>query len=334
MTKENRIEYGFLKKKDKATYRTTDELLVPLPPFPKIMLLELTNRCNHKCEFCFNSRANRKKADISENLLSRILKDAFQLGTREVGLYTTGEPFMFKNIEQTIQSAKNIGYNYVYMTTNGALATPDKTEKVIEAGLDSIKFSINAATKETYKLIHGKDDFVKVIKNLKFIRDFRDRGNIKLNIGVSFILTDINRKEKQYAEDRIGTIVDDLVFYEQGNQGGYMNKATLPQIIKTTPCSMIFNRFHVSCEGYFTLCCVDYQNYLAVADLNETSLYDAWASQSAIDMRNKHLSSNIEETLCYNCITGKDGDIKPLAPEYATLFHTVSSNMVISQKVR
>ena len=45
------------------------------------------------------------------------------------------------------------------MTSNGALATPEKIRAVIDAGLDSIKFSINAPERKMYAFIHGKDDF-------------------------------------------------------------------------------------------------------------------------------------------------------------------------------
>ena len=43
-----------------------------------------------------------------------------------------------------IAEAKRIGYSYVYLTSNGSLATPEKAKAALDAGLDSIKFSINA----------------------------------------------------------------------------------------------------------------------------------------------------------------------------------------------
>ncbi|MDD5681325.1 MAG: radical SAM/SPASM domain-containing protein [Candidatus Omnitrophica bacterium] len=315
----NTAKINLLQKKMMETYTVSRDILLPLPPFPKIMLIELTNRCNHRCSFCFNSRSTRKKGNINPKLLESILKEAYELGAREVGFYATGEPLLFKNIEQYIKLAKETGYDYIYITTNGALASPDKVKSLISAGLNSIKFSINAATRETYKLIHGKDDFDRVIENLKQARIFRDRNNMKFNIGVSCVLTDMSYGEKGHAVDTIGKIADDIVFVTAGNQGGYMNNESKSHAVRNTPCSMLFNRFHVSHEGYFTLCCVDYQNYLAVSDLNYTSLKDAWASKIAVDMRNKHLSSNIEGTLCYNCLMGKNSAMKPLVSKYSTV---------------
>ena len=43
----------------------------------------------------------------------------------------------------------------------------------IDNGLDSIKFSIHGGTKDTYKKIHGKDDFDRVIKNLIWVDEYR-----------------------------------------------------------------------------------------------------------------------------------------------------------------
>ncbi len=318
--KDGVLKSNFLKKRMIGTYTVSRDILMPLPPFPRIMLIELTNQCNHRCSFCFNSLSTRKKGSLNTKLLVSILKDAYKLGTREVGFYAAGEPLLYKSIEEYVKLAKEVGYEYIYITTNGALASCEKVMALISAGLNSIKFSINGASRETYKLIHGKDDFNKVIENLGQIKSFRDKNNIKLKIGVSFVLTDINYREKELAQDIIGKISDEIVFVREGNQGGYMNTKGLLQNGITLPCSMLFNRFHVSHEGYFTLCCVDYQNYLAVADLNHTSLMDAWASKLAVDMRNKHLASKIEGTLCYNCTKGKNTAIKPLAPEYATLF--------------
>jgi hypothetical protein len=249
-----------------------------------------------------------------------ILEQAFLSGARDVGFYATGEPFMYKDINFAVNTAKKIGYAYVYITTNGALAMPQKVKKLIEAGLDSIKFSINAASRETYRIIHGRDDYEVVLENLRFIRNYRDANDIPLRIGVTYVITDANRVEIQQAKGVFGELADDVGFFEEGNQGGYMSENGKPSNVHL-PCSLLFNRFHVSYEGYFSLCCVDYQNYLAVADLKKMSLNEAWSSPLAVKMRKRHLASNVKGTLCHNCVECKSDPIEPLVPEYATIFN-------------
>jgi len=319
LTDKTEHNVGFLKDKERKTYTVTRDILVGLPPFPNVMLIELTNACNHGCSFCFNKRSTRKRGMIDGSLLASVLRDAYELGTREAGFYATGESLMYSNIEDYIRLAKQLGYEYIYLSTNGALLSPGRAECLISAGIDSIKFSINAATRETYRLIHGRDDFDKVMENLRYLREYRDDNDADVKIGVSCILTNVNHHEKSLAEEMIGRIVDDIVFHEEGNQGGYMNRNNIPQIHSSVPCSMLFNRFHISHEGYFTLCCMDYQNYLAVADLNKVSLHAAWESEFAVSMREKHLTSKLEGTLCHNCTTGEDGSIEPLVRSYCTV---------------
>ena len=113
----------------------------------------------------------------------------------KLGFYTTGEPFIYKNIENIIKKSKEIGFEYTYISTNGALAIPSKAEKVIGAGIDSIKFSINAFDKYDYKLVHGKDEWDLVLKNLKFISEYRKKHKKKFKLYVTSIITNITEKK-------------------------------------------------------------------------------------------------------------------------------------------
>ena len=173
-----------LKKADRS------ELYCLEPPFPRTnFLIETSNACNHSCIFCTHQKMRRKVGKIKPGIVNDILKQAYDLGTREVGFYATGEPFLVPELADYIIKAKEIGYEYVYLTSNGALATPERIRDVINAGLDSIKFSINAPEKDTYAFIHGKDDFDIVMSNLKYLYQYRNESGKKYKIFVTAILT-------------------------------------------------------------------------------------------------------------------------------------------------
>ncbi len=288
------------------------------PPFPGNMLIELTNACNHRCIFCANKKKTREIGQINEESLYRILDEAYSLGTRSVGFYTTGEPFLSKNLDKYIAKAKEIGFEYIYLDTNGALATPDRLRRVIEAGLDSIKFSFNAGTRETYKLIHNHDDFDKVVEHIKYVADYRKKHSKPSKIYASFVITKQNQHEVDAVKALIGPFTDDILFWNVSNQGGMMvedNKDLMigdEKMTREPPCTMLFNRFHITWEGYLTACCIDYQNNLVVADLNQTTLKEAWNSPTFIALRKRHLEDKLQGTLCYNCLYNKSEPVKPL----------------------
>lgn len=293
------------------------------PAFPRNMLVELTNVCNHRCVFCTNRKMTRPAGHIDEALLFRVLREAFDLGTREVGFYTTGEPFASHGLARYVAEAKRLGYAYVYITTNGALATPERARAMMDAGLDSIKFSINAGTRESYERIHGHDDFERVLRNLAAVSEYRKTLGRPFKIYVSCVLTRQTEGEQASLKALAGPLADDVLFFNAGNQGGLMFEVNEyltvagADLRRKPPCPMLFNRFHITHEGYLSACCVDYQNYLVVADLNISSLRNAWHNETFVELRRKHLDNALERTLCHNCIYNEGRPVQPLTPQCA-----------------
>lgn len=291
------------------------------PPFPKKnLLIEITNACNNKCVFCANRVMTRKLGMIDPQLLYRVLHDAFDLGEREVGFYATGEPLLNKNIYTYIKKAKEVGYEYIYITTNGILANLDNVKKLYGSGLNSIKFSINGIDETDYKFACGSDNFSKVMENLIAVYNWKKQFNIPMNIFVSCIITKYTKQSKEKIKSFFDNYCDESSIQEVKNQGGM-----LPEIDKellcndvdsaykiNLPCNYPFNSVVVSYEGYLTSCCMDFQNYLAYADLNYCTLKDAWDNDKIVELRMKHICSNVNSTLCEGCVNNKLTNIKPL----------------------
>ena len=291
--------------------------------------IELSNICNHQCIFCANRKMTRKKGFIDEAFLKRILQEAYDSGFRGVGYYSTGEPFVSKNLKEYVGWAKQIGFQYVYITTNGAAVEFDKIKEVIDAGLDSIKYSINGVNRDTYILIHGKDDFDRVIDNLKKTYEYKQALGRKLNVFVSFAVT-------RYTEDGVEEFIskykdyaDDIITANVINMGGYVpevneylltGNATDFAEGMTIPCYSLWNVFSVTWEGYLTACCADFQNYFIYADLNTTSIKEAWHCDVIKKLRKRHLNGDITGSPCISCVTKQLVKWTPVVEEYASLF--------------
>ena len=313
----------FLKERSDEVYTKYDSTTL-LPPFPKNCLVELSNACNHKCIFCTNPRMERQKGFLDIDLYKKFISDGSKLGLNEVGLYTTGEPFLVKNINDYITIAKDNGIEYIYITTNGALATPERLVSAIDCGLKSIKFSVNAGSRDTYRLVHGADDFDKVIDNIKFLSNYRKKNDINLKLMVSCIVTKFieYRNEKEKLKDVLRPYVDEIAFWGvTGQMGQSLDQLNLiassmtdemPPLGKAKPCSMLWNRIHLSYEGYLSLCCVDYENSLVYSDLNVSSLEESWHNEVIKEMRKKHQDQKLDGTLCKNCLYGTRDEIFPI----------------------
>ena len=263
---------------------------------------------------------SRKITECDKELAFNLMEQAYNLGSREIGFYMVGEPFLKKDLAEFVAHSKKIGYTYTYITTNGALATLNRMKEVINAGLDSIKFSINAATRESYMKVHGKDDFETVKNNVNNLHDYLKQNHIELAVFISFIRTTITTNEVSILHNEFSHLVDNIYVFDAASQGTPMfelvkGKIVSPEIyLKTSSniCDMVFNRIHITSEGYLDACCVDFDNVLNAVDLHKTSLADAWNSEVMQDLRQRFLTNNLEGMACYNCIHKIDEPIKPL----------------------
>ena len=264
-------------------------------PFPKNALIEISSLCNHACVFCNNPRMLRKGGELDKGVFRDFCAQAKEMGLSELGFYTTGEPFVLKSLKDYVAIAHDAGIQYLYITTNGALATLEQVKELIDSGLNSIKYSVNAGKRETYKLIHGKDDFDRVVKNIRDVRKYIDENNIQLRMMSSFIVTAGTECDVEDYKNIMTGLVDDYKIVGVTAQVGYsvdqfnLLKSSYsleyPKFDDASPCFMLWNRVHLTQEGYLTLCCVDYENNLVYSDLKRETLGEAWNNVVVAEMR-------------------------------------------------
>ena len=136
-------------------------------------------------------------------------------------------------------------------------------EKAINNGLDSIKFSIHGGTNETYLKIHGKNDFERVIKNLKWVDEFRKKNNIKLKIYVTMVETYQNKKETNMLKELVLPYIDGWDPHLMNNSCGTMPENNEIGEIKEKNirgrghggiCFQPFGSFTITAEGFVSGC--------------------------------------------------------------------------------
>lgn len=282
------------------------------PLFPKKMLFEISNICNHKCVFCAYKKMTRPKGVVDPNLFKDIVQQAYELGIKEIGLHSGAEPFACKNLEYFVEICSKIGFEYIYLSTNGTLATQNRIKRVLDAGLHSIKFSINAGDRETYKKIHGKDQFDIACQNVFFTNEYRKKLNRQIYLAVSFIEVDENTNSFAKLLNLFEPVVNEVFRTKAVNQSGQVPEFSSFFKERNLSCVWPFKTINVSREGFLRACCNDYQNFLALEDLRLISLKEAWHSKRFIDFRNNFLCNNAKNTLCYNCLYGVHTPIEPL----------------------
>lgn len=289
-----------------------DSRRVSAPPFPRQIQVETSNICNHKCEFCAYTLMQRTKGHMDHSLFERVVEEAFSCGAREIGLFAGAEPLTCKWLDQYVARCRDIGYEYIYISTNGALGGVDVLKRLLDAGLHSIKFSVNGGDRKSYKLVHGRDDFEKVLDNIKFVSDYRKFVPQDVYLGVSFVAMEHTKSSFGNLKQLLEELVDEIIYYEASNQSGQMPTFPDPPY---RDCHLPFNKLHISREGFLKACCNDYENLLAIEELKAGSMMDAWHSERFQDLRRRHIENDLEGTVCGNCIRASKVSPKPLNPD-------------------
>ena len=134
---------------------------------PVELQIELTQRCNYNCGFCFNQNVQGPGKELGLEQVKKVVDKAGEAGIERVR-FTGGEPLLRDDIFQILEYAKGKGL-YVLLNTNASLVDAEAAAK-IEESVDNVLVSLHAFDKASEaKLSGGKGAFDKKIAAIKLL---------------------------------------------------------------------------------------------------------------------------------------------------------------------
>ncbi len=168
-------------------------------------LIDITNRCNLRCPICFAVAAEGGTVyePSPEQVLEmmRNLRRNLPVATPALQ-FAGGEPTVSKHLPQYIKWAKQLGFNYVMIASNGIRIGKSKeyTRELRDAGLSTIYMQFDGVTPEPYIVARGSN--ILPIKK-QAIRIVREVGDLSL-ILVPTVVRGVN-------DDQVGKIIEFVV---------------------------------------------------------------------------------------------------------------------------
>jgi MoaA/NifB/PqqE/SkfB family radical SAM enzyme len=158
-------------------------------PGPWEMQVHPTNRCNLKCKMCWERRAEKeigmsiydRKFEISDERFLHLVDEAAEMGVREWTIVGGGEPMV--RDELVISMVERIhGHGMrAALHTNGTRFKQQHFERLIAAGLDQLRVSIDGPTREMNDTIRG-GGFDKATANLRLLKEMKQAAGVKYPI--------------------------------------------------------------------------------------------------------------------------------------------------------
>ncbi len=270
--------------------------------YPPLVQIEPTSICNYRCVFCYqiDDRLSNKKNGYMGVMTLDLFKsviDQIEGNIEGVTLASRGEPTVNKKLPEFLQymSGKFLATK---VNTNAYLLNEKMIHAILQADLQTLVFSADAATEPLYSKLRVNGNLVRVLRNIDQFHKIQETQypNSKLITRVSGVRysdqQDIIEMENFWKE-----YVDQVAFVDY-NPWENIYDADKKNI--TTPCSELWRRMFVWWDGKVAPCDVDYLTKLSEENISNNSISGIWNGSMYNDLRNKHL-------------TGKRGKLEPCA---------------------
>ena len=290
--------------------------------FPLFLHLDMDQVCNYKCPHCIISSPSELSTYYDGDYLKfkdfqKIIDEGSEYGCPSVEPQGNNEPFIRKDLEKYIYYAHKKGFIDIMLNNNGSAFTKKRAEQILDSGLTRLRFSLDAATPETYSKVRvGSIDLKKVIKNIEYFLELKEKKNYKLPIvGVSFCKMSHNEHEIDdfinFWKDKVDIIAIQRFVPPVPNEKGvapekyskfYSSEQVNEKPIDEFKCVQPYQRVMIK-NDKIGPCCVSFNKELILGAIHSTTIYDAWHSSKMKNIRKMHKEGKFYlDKTCSDCV--------------------------------
>jgi len=129
------------------------------------LAIEVTTRCNSSCLHCFVRSGMSRHTSLPVDLVKQIMVEGYDVGYRQLHI-TGGEPLLWKGLFEVIDYGFGVGYQTIFMNTNGTLITEENSKRL--AGYDKFSMSISLdGPKDQHERLRGKGSHSRAMQGIE-----------------------------------------------------------------------------------------------------------------------------------------------------------------------
>ena len=292
--------------------------------FPLFLHLELSQICNLRCPSCpigqpeaYTKYVSSEKMD--PNLYRKIILEGERYHCPSMEPQGTNEPFLDQNLEDYIRFAADHGFIDIMLNTNGTLLTEERARKVLKSGITRLRFSLDAATKETFEKVRLGAKYETTMKNIERFLEIKKQEKYDLPVvGVNFCKTKFNEHEEEAFVEKWIDKVDFFVIQDfqppdlDTNYSEYLSsESAFRKNIKESGynCQQPWQRVLVRSNGEVCPCCAFFSTELSLGNMKDHNLHELWNSKEMHELRSMHKLGNYgDNPWCKKCVNHMAGE--------------------------
>lgn len=276
--------------------------------------------CNFRCGFCLHALDRQQHGYISDEpfmdmaLYRKCIDDMRGFGKKlkMLRFAAIGEPLLHRDIAEMVRYAKlaNVAQS-VDIVTNAALLTPELSDRLIDAGLDRLRISVEGLSAEDYRKNAGREiDFGQFVEQIRYFFTHSRGTHVYIKI-IDYMVQELERKQQFLdmfqpichsiaIEHLTPTIAE--IDYDQLSGGMLADK---PQngnvLLDAEVCPQGFYMMQINPDGKVVPCCS--MKYPAMlGDVNHQTVPEIWRGAAFNHFRASMLRSRERVgAVCRDC---------------------------------
>lgn len=275
--------------------------------------------CNFKCNYCIYSLEKGQRGYVSDvismdfELYKKCIDDmmGFSEKLKVLHFIGYGEPLLHKDIDKMIQYAvkKNVAES-IDIVSNGALLTPELSQKLINSGLNTLRISLQGLNDKTYKAVANVEiDFDKFINNIEYFYSHRNKTRLHIKI-IDTGLSDIEKKKffktfenicDTIAIEQLVPVANSIDYEKFHEHNNFEKNVTGIEIAESKICPQPFYFMQIYPDGKCIPCCA-IERPVVVGDINEESIAEIWNNKKSHEFRKLQINKrNENNAICAKC---------------------------------
>jgi MoaA/NifB/PqqE/SkfB family radical SAM enzyme len=131
--------------------------------------IEVTTHCNIDCSHCFARARNSERSSLPIHLVRDIIYEGYNTGYRHLHI-TGGEPLLWEGLFEVLDRAFDLGYQTVFLNTNGTFLTEDVAGRL--AVYDGLSISVSLeGTEALHEHLRGHGSYRRAVQGVEKAQD-------------------------------------------------------------------------------------------------------------------------------------------------------------------
>ncbi len=160
---------------------------------PFYMQIESTTHCNLACKMCVRNETIKNPMHLKFDKFKKVFD---QVVPKKLTLSGVGEPMLNPELYDMVTYARKHNTE-VMIPSNATLLNRRKlSEKLVDAGLNVLKISVDAASRETYLKVRLEDYFDDIVEGINVLEDVKRERNTRFpELRFDFVILEDNFHE-------------------------------------------------------------------------------------------------------------------------------------------